>query len=372
MYAISKRSRSCQPSGFTLIELLVVISIIALLISILLPALSKSRISAQNVIAGSDMGSIGKAIFIYAADNKGTCPTRAPYQYNNGSANNPVVSSATDYQLFRSAPGWTLWANTNQGINFGYGTYGEGPLGLGVLISRPDSTDGGGNFHQSFSGYLATPIQFFHPLMRNVTTGGGTARHYYNAVNNFGKFLGDPNIAGIGGGISNWLVGASGNNNINGNGVMYRGGEWSPVNATTATAGAALPFDNMPGYNKLAQNRPEEGNFNQRVLLCNGAFETQIFRQDGVCYFMTGDGAVRSTKQPEFWYANPPSLSSSAGIAVQNANSAYNGSPQTVSGITTTIPAFNFPGGYQGNSPGLGAMMNQMSYIIESRDLGLY
>ena len=63
-----------QRRGFTLVELLVVIGIIAVLISILLPALGKAKQRARLVQCGSNLKNIGNSVMIYANANRGKVP----------------------------------------------------------------------------------------------------------------------------------------------------------------------------------------------------------------------------------------------------------------------------------------------------------
>ncbi len=63
--------RRWSSRAFTLIELLVVISIIALLISLLLPALAEARRDAQTVVCANNLHSIGQALQEYADEWQG-------------------------------------------------------------------------------------------------------------------------------------------------------------------------------------------------------------------------------------------------------------------------------------------------------------
>jgi prepilin-type N-terminal cleavage/methylation domain-containing protein len=60
--------------GFTLVELLVVIAIIALLMGILMPALSRVRQLAFRLTCGTNLSGIGKAMLVYANDYEDELP----------------------------------------------------------------------------------------------------------------------------------------------------------------------------------------------------------------------------------------------------------------------------------------------------------
>lgn len=77
-------SKSGQRSrkGFTLVELLVVIGIIALLISILLPALSKARQAAVTVSCAARIRQLSNAVLMYANENRGYYAPVAATGYN--------------------------------------------------------------------------------------------------------------------------------------------------------------------------------------------------------------------------------------------------------------------------------------------------
>jgi prepilin-type N-terminal cleavage/methylation domain-containing protein/prepilin-type processing-associated H-X9-DG protein len=78
--------------AFTLVELLVVIGIIAILISVLLPALSKARASARKVQCAAKLREYGHAFNMYLNDNKQAYPYPG---YDSGN------TQMWTYQIFR-------------------------------------------------------------------------------------------------------------------------------------------------------------------------------------------------------------------------------------------------------------------------------
>jgi len=103
--------------GFTLIELLVVIAIIAMLLAILMPALSKVKKIAMRVICGTNLKGLGTAQTVYANENKdnwaianATTTTSWSIIYTNGWDNGgtalpagPLTVGASLYMLVRNA-----------------------------------------------------------------------------------------------------------------------------------------------------------------------------------------------------------------------------------------------------------------------------
>jgi prepilin-type N-terminal cleavage/methylation domain-containing protein/prepilin-type processing-associated H-X9-DG protein len=71
--SVSPRARR-PVKGFTLIEVLVVVAIIALLISILLPSLSRAREQARMTVCMNSMRTCGQAMVLYAHSNQDSYP----------------------------------------------------------------------------------------------------------------------------------------------------------------------------------------------------------------------------------------------------------------------------------------------------------
>src|SRR4051794_1597306 len=72
---------SPRPRAFTLVELLVVIGIIAVLIAILLPALTKAKEQANIVKCASNLRQISIAMLSYANANRGRLTPSASEAY---------------------------------------------------------------------------------------------------------------------------------------------------------------------------------------------------------------------------------------------------------------------------------------------------
>jgi prepilin-type N-terminal cleavage/methylation domain-containing protein/prepilin-type processing-associated H-X9-DG protein len=92
MYA----KRRVTQSGFTLIELLVVVAIIGLLISILLPSLSRARRQAKSTICMSNLRTLGQGITSFAAGNN----DRLPGPLHPAMYRDQGIESLTDPEYF--------------------------------------------------------------------------------------------------------------------------------------------------------------------------------------------------------------------------------------------------------------------------------
>src|SRR5271154_6665991 len=80
-----------KSKAFTLIELLVVVAIIALLVAILIPSLSKARDRARTVRCGANLRQWGIAAWNYSAANNGVLPAKGgDGQPKNGSVDQEV------------------------------------------------------------------------------------------------------------------------------------------------------------------------------------------------------------------------------------------------------------------------------------------
>ncbi len=163
MISHNKTTMPYAKGGFTLVELLVVVAIIALLISILLPALNNAREVAKQVVCASNLKQIGVMFSTYVAESTGIYPRKwvGTNFWNAGSE--MWYESISDQSDVSAMPLWCpneeRWksqAVPYYAISYGYAF--ETLHGLRVPSAQPE-TDVGNVGLDTFNGTLVNPAR---------------------------------------------------------------------------------------------------------------------------------------------------------------------------------------------------------------------
>lgn len=198
--------------GFTLIELLVVISIIALLMSLLLPSLSNARESVKHVMCRNNLRSIWTGVLQYAFNGKDRVPfaedinlvdpNADPFDPENRNSIGTMLKDYVDAGSWKcpgaikgfpesaGPEGWTMtyWFRTagkpSEGVPFNRTKYGSGGA-LDPVVSNYVTFDGrplkyvSGRRHTPSNPYAPNrdeigPWTFSFPIIADLITGSET------------------------------------------------------------------------------------------------------------------------------------------------------------------------------------------------------
>jgi len=155
--------------GFTLIELLVVVSIIALLISILLPSLSRARKQTQLIKCTSNLKSMANGIMIYSSETGGILPGPLhPAMYRDLKAAYPDSMAKDTRNFWRGRMlTWKLQSTFKDKGSGGKGNISDQVATCPVLLGTvPDS------HFTAFAQATGKGVQPTHYVINTYGTGG--------------------------------------------------------------------------------------------------------------------------------------------------------------------------------------------------------
>jgi prepilin-type N-terminal cleavage/methylation domain-containing protein len=157
-----------QRRAFTLVELLVVIGIIAVLVGILLPALSRARRQAQMTSCLSSQRQLVLALLMYCQDNKQTFPGGSgffPWRDNNGNPQAPqMFLRGADYDVSAFNP-YACNSDDKAGPTY-LGKYVKGSTKIPVCPANEDEVKRTGTFppNNYWTGYWYPMSLVYTPL----------------------------------------------------------------------------------------------------------------------------------------------------------------------------------------------------------------